>query len=143
MIQKLGKPLGIPQKEPAHHCLKSRGPAIARRITASGAPAGPVAAAAHQFPLLVIQKRLQLLQRPGLGLGPHPGHHRLVQLIGAARLLAVAQPLVQFPDRIPQPGQLEGAEALPPLGIAGIGLDLAQPGPAVGIRAWQGRPGPC
>jgi len=42
-IQQLGKTAGVPQKEPANHCLKSRGPAIDARFTAAGSPAGPVA----------------------------------------------------------------------------------------------------
>lgn len=41
-IQQLGETAGVAQKEPAHHCLKSRGPAIDPRFTAAGAPAGPV-----------------------------------------------------------------------------------------------------
>jgi hypothetical protein len=42
----------------------------------------------------------------GLGFGLHGGHHRPVQIAGPGRPAAVAQALVQFPDRIPQPGQL-------------------------------------
>lgn len=143
MIQKLGKPLGILQKEPAHHCLKSRSPAVAGWITAPGAPARPVAALAHQRTLPVVEQWLEPLQRPGLGLGPHLGHHRLVELIRAAGPVAVPQTLVELPDRISQPGELQGTQPVGLKLMTGIGPDLAQPGASVGFRVWQGRPGPC
>lgn len=110
MIQQLSEPSGVPQKEPAHHCLKSRGLAIGRRVAAAGSPASPVASPPHPVPLLVGEQGIQ----PGKGLGLGPGAHLLhdgpVQGIAAPRLPAVAQALVQFPDRIPEPGQLQGAQ---------------------------------
>jgi hypothetical protein len=47
--QQLAKAAGVLQKQPAHHCLKSRRLAIGGGVTAAGAAAGPVATAPHQI----------------------------------------------------------------------------------------------
>jgi hypothetical protein len=47
--QQLAKAAGVLQKQPAHHCLKSRRLAIGGGIAAAGATAGPVATAPHQI----------------------------------------------------------------------------------------------
>jgi hypothetical protein len=46
-----------------------------------------------------------------------------MQAVAAAGLTALTQPLMEFPDRIPQPGQLEWAQVIAPQGLA-----LMQPG---------------
>jgi hypothetical protein len=48
-IQQLSKPAGVPQKQPANHCLKSCGSAIDPRFPATGAPASPVAPLPYQL----------------------------------------------------------------------------------------------
>ena len=48
-IQQLSKPTGVPQKQPANHCLKSCGSAIDPRFPATGAPASPVAPLPYQL----------------------------------------------------------------------------------------------
>ncbi len=110
VIQKLGKPPRIPQKEPSQHRLKSRGLPIPTRFGGAGTPAGPVAAAADLLPLAVEQQRLEHQQGPGLGLRPDFRHHGTVQIPQPGRPPAMAQPLVQLPHRIPEPGKLEGTE---------------------------------
>ncbi len=61
LIQQLGKPRRILQKEPAHHCLKSRRPAIDPGLAGPRSAAGPVTATPHPIELCLTQQRLQLL----------------------------------------------------------------------------------
>jgi len=124
LIQQLCKPSGVPQKEPAHHCLKSRGPPIDGRIAAPWSTPGPVASPSHPVAFGGAQQWLQPLKGPGLGFGADLFDNGTMQGVAATGLPAVAQPLMQFPDRIPQPGQLQrtkfAAKWL-------LGLDLSQP----------------
>jgi len=123
MGQQLGQPLGIPKKEPSQHRLKSRGLSVsARRTTPAGAP-GPIAPPSGQITFVVVEERIQLLQGPGLGFGLNFGDHSSVQIVAAPGPLTVAQPLVQFPHRIAQPGQLQRTEISVRLG----GGQMAQP----------------
>lgn len=107
VIQQFGQTARIPEKEPSHHRLKSRGLRIKRGLLRSGAPASSVAASPHQALLLGAKVGLQLLQGLGLGFRPHPGNHPVVQFGRAARGLAPQEPLVQLPYGIAQPSQLE------------------------------------
>ena len=81
------------EEQPSQHRLKPRGPPIGGGINAAGAAAGPVAAPAHPVALVVTEQGLEPLKGPGLGDGPHTGHHRLMQILRPGRLVAVAQPL--------------------------------------------------
>ena len=59
------------------------------------APASPVAAPAHQIPLLIVQVGIKALQGLGLGSGLHLLHHRLVQIprpAGRASALTLGRP---------------------------------------------------
>ena len=109
-IEQLGKPLRIAQKQPPQHRLKSRGLPIQGRIAAPGSAAGPVAATPHQIPLAIAQQGLEPGEGLRLGGGPHPPHHGPVQVLGAARAVALSAPLVQFPNGIPEPGELQGGQ---------------------------------
>jgi len=117
VIQQLGQPPGISQKEPSQHRLKSRGLPIQGSIAAAGPRSGPVAAAAHLFPLLRLQPGIELLQGMGLGLSLDLRHRGPMEVAGTARMAAKAQPLMQIPDRITEPGQLQGPEV--PIGALG------------------------
>ena len=108
--QQLGQPLGIPKKEPSQHRLKSRGLSVrARRTSAAGAPS-PIASSSGQITFVVVEERLELLQRLSLGCGLNLGDHGSVQIVAAPGPLTMTQPLVQFPHRIAQPGQLQRTE---------------------------------
>jgi hypothetical protein len=110
MIQQLSEPSGVPQKEPAHQCLKSRGLAIRSRIAAAGTPAGPVATPPHPVPLIIVEQGIQPGQGRGLGPGANLLDNGPVQRVAAPRFPAVTQALMQFPDRIPEPGELQGTQ---------------------------------
>lgn len=131
MVQQLSQPSGVLQKKPSQHRLKSRGLPIGPGSAAAGPPTRLVAAAQNQPPLRLAEQRMETLQGFGLGFGLHGGHHRPVQVAGPGRLAAVAQPLVQFPDRIPQPGQLGGGQG----GVRTLDAQRGQP------LAWSVRRG--
>jgi hypothetical protein len=50
------------------------------------------------------------MQRPGLGLGIHDPHGGAVEFPHPAGATAEPTALVEFPDRVSQPGELEGSE---------------------------------
>jgi len=106
VVQQLGQPPWVPQKEPSQHRLKSRGLPIGGSLRAARSAASPVAAATHQIPLLLVQHGVQALESRHLGLGPHNRHHGPVGAGGSGGLPAVEQALVEFPHRIAEPGQL-------------------------------------
>ena len=54
--------------------------------------------------------RDRLLESTGLSISTDLIHNRTVQNIGTTGTAAVTQALMQLPDRIPQPGQLERTE---------------------------------
>lgn len=94
------------EEQPAQQGFKASRLAIGGRIGTSGAPSGPVAAAAHKIAFILPQQSLQPAQGPGLGLGAHGRHHLAVQIAGTGRCGAVAESLMELPHRIPQPGEL-------------------------------------
>ena len=118
VIQQLGQPRGVQQKEPPQHRLKSRGLAVDHRIPAAWSPAGPVAAPADQRLLRLAEQRQQLLQGPGLGSGPDLLHHSTVEMGGSGGLTTASEPLMQIPDRIADPGRRdeERPHRAPPAG---------------------------
>ena len=59
---------------------------------------------------MVIKERLKLLESPGLSIGTDLIHNRTMQNICAAGAAAMTQALMQLPDRIAQPGELERTE---------------------------------
>jgi hypothetical protein len=144
VIQQLGQPLGIPQKEPSHHGLKPRGLPIGRRVATTRSAASPVATAPHLLELLRPQQRLQLLQGSGLSLCLHQLHHGAVEIPGAAGAPAVTQPLMQVPDSIPQPGELQGTKVDSTGQHSSVGADWSvlrrQPEARPGRRLWGLRP---
>jgi hypothetical protein len=112
VIQQRGQPWGILQKEPSQHRLKSCGLPIAGRVAAAGSPAGSVATAPHQLLFPGGEQGRQPGKGFRLGLGPHLAHHGTMQIGTTPGLAALAQPLVQFPDGVAKPGELQGAELL-------------------------------
>ena len=123
VIQQLGQPPRISQKEPSQHRLKSRGLPIEGPITATRPGAGPVATAPDLLPLLRREPRIEPLQGFGLGLGLHRGHHGAMQIGRTAGLAAMAQPLMQIPDGISEPGKLQR----PQIGLRWLGRQGSQP----------------
>ena len=83
VIEELCKPGWIVQKQPAHHCLKPRGPSINSGISTPRTTACTVAAPTHQFKFLVIQEFTVFKpgEKPGLGIGADISHNSPVQLI--------------------------------------------------------------
>ena len=61
---------------------------------------------------MVIKQRLKLLESAGLSIGTDLINNRTMQNISAAGATAVTQALMQLPDRIPQPGELERTELI-------------------------------
>ena len=57
-----------------------------------------------------MQSRIKPLEGSRLGIGTNLSHHSSVQILGSSRLPAMPQTLMQLPDRIPEPGELQGAE---------------------------------
>jgi hypothetical protein len=123
VIQELGQPPRISQKEPSQHRLKSRGLPIQGPVTSPGTGAGPVAAAPDLLALLRRQPGIQPLQGPGLGLSLHLRHHGVMQIGGTSGLPAMAQPLMQIPDGITEPGELERSK----IGLRRLGRQGGQP----------------
>ena len=96
--------------EPANHCLKSRGLSIGRRVSTAGTLAGTVAATTHQIAFKIVQPGLKSLQRLSLSIGANLSDNRAMQLGYPARTAAMAKALMQFPDSITKPGELEGTQ---------------------------------
>ena len=110
LIQKLRQAIWIVQKQPANHCLKSSGLSICRGITAAWATTGTVASTPNQGLFLVIEPGLEPFQRNGLCIGSHFSHDSAMQILGTSWLSTVTQALMQLPDRVPQPGELEWSQ---------------------------------
>jgi hypothetical protein len=115
------------KKEPAQQRLKTRGLSVDSRIPPPRPPTGTVAAPPHQIALGLAEQGIETFQGLGLGIGSHHLHHLLMQGLGAGRTPAALQAMVQLPYRIPQPGQLQGAE----FGAGGLGGQPHQPTGAV------------
>lgn len=96
------------QEQPAQQRLEAGGLAIGGGVTAAGPTTGPIAALPHPVELLLPQHWLQALQGLGLGIGTHLGHHLAMQGLGTTGGPALAQPLMQLPHAITEPGELEG-----------------------------------
>ncbi len=107
MVQQLGQPLGVPQKEPANHCLKPCGLGVVGRVSMARSTAGAIAPASHPVAFLGSQQGFEGLEGLHLGGGPHLGHHGGMETPGLAGLSAAALPLMQLPHRITEPGELE------------------------------------
>lgn len=80
VIQKFGQAARIPEKEPAHHRLKSRGLPIEGRFLGAGPPAGPVPPTPHKLQLLRVEVGAELFQGKGLGPSLHLGRHPFVEV---------------------------------------------------------------
>ena len=114
VIEELRKPGWIVQKQPAHHCLKPCGPSIDSGISPPRTTPCTVATPTHQIKLLTIQEVavFQPREESGLGISADISHNSPVQLIGPTGPDAMAQPLMQLPDRITNPSKLQGTQRL-------------------------------
>lgn len=109
--QQLAQALRIVQVEPAHHCLKSRGPPIGGRIKVPGTATGRIATPPDPLQFLIPQQGFELLKGQALGFCPDSGHTGGMETPGAGRPTHQQLALVQLPDGIPEPGQLGRARA--------------------------------
>jgi hypothetical protein len=152
VIQEFSQAAWISQKEPAHHRLKSCGLSVQGTVLVSRSTCRPIASAAHEAFLAGPQVGPEPFESRGLGVRPHPRHHLIVEIVGAAGGLAVAQPLVQLPNGVAEPGELQdveiglggqGGQGIEPVSRAGCG----PPGTGGGLRRragqgrWAGRAG--
>ena len=112
MVKELGKPVWVVQKQPANHCLKPCGPPINRGLGTARAPTGTVAAPTHPVLFLLVQQLFLLKpgQHCGLGIGANVSNNSFVQSIRSSGAKPMPQALVQFPDCIPDPSQLQWSE---------------------------------
>ena len=112
LVKELSKPVWVVQKQPANHCLKSCGPSINRGVSPAGSTTGTVPPPAHPGQLLFIQQFFLLKpgQHCGLSVSTNIRNNSFVQCVGLPRTQPMTQPLVQFPDCIPDPGQLQRSE---------------------------------
>ena len=112
VIEELRKPGWIVQKQPAHHCLKSRGPSVRSGISAPRTTACTVAAPTHQIKLLVIEELtvFQPSEKAGLGIGTDIGHYSAMEVVRTPGLRSMAQPLMQLPHGITNPSQLQWSQ---------------------------------
>ena len=88
------------EKQPTEQGLKASGLAIGRRIPPPGAPAGPVATAAHKIALYITELLVKPLKSSSLGISTHHLHNFLVQGLGATRTLTALKAVMKFPDSI-------------------------------------------
>ena len=112
VIEELCKPGWIVQKQPAHHCLKPRGPPIDSGIGTPRATACTISATTHQFTFLVIQKFsiFQPGEEPGLGVSTNIGHDSPMQIVRTSWPRPMAEPLMQLPHGITNPSQLQWSQ---------------------------------
>ena len=96
VIEELRKPGWIVQKQPAHHCLKPRGPSIHSGLSTPRSSACIVAAPTHQVEFLRIQQVtiFQPAQQVGLGISADISHNSAMQIVGATRFAPMAKPLM-------------------------------------------------
>ena len=135
--QQLCKAAGVLQKEPAHHCLKSRGLPIDTRLSFARPPARFVASCAYPLKFFLPQKALllQAIESMGLGISTDVRNDSPMQIGTSAGLPATAHPLVQLPDGISEPGQLKWTQLAGP----SRRLELGQPGGRIRRRWIRGR----
>ena len=110
MIKEIGQPSWVVKKQPANHCLKPCGLSIGRGVSTPGATSCSVAATTHEILLFVGEPGLQPLESCCLGISPDLRHHSAVQILGPSCLPAMTQTLMQFPDGISKPGELQRSE---------------------------------
>ncbi len=110
LFQELLEANRIVQKQPAQQCFEAGGLAIDRGITSAGTATGPIATAAYELLLLSLKKRLKSQEELRLSIGSHLRYNSPMQVIGTAWVLAMLQALVQLPDGITEPGQLQRAK---------------------------------
>lgn len=121
------------KKQPPQQSFEARGLRIDGRISGARSTAGAVAAAPHQLLFRFAQQALQALQGLGLGRGTHGRHHLPMQILGPARLATTDLTVMQFPDSIPKPGELQGTK----VAEGGVGAEPQQP--MLRRRGCQGR----
>ena len=107
MIQQISQPSWIVQKQPANHCLKPCGLPIDSCIGAPGTTTGTVAPSTDQVLLLCVEDWQQSVEGCGLGICANLGHDGFMESVRLARTLTQAKTLMQLPDRISDPGQLQ------------------------------------
>lgn len=112
VIKELSKPVWIVEKQPANHCLKPCGLPIDSRIGATRTTTGTVAPSTDQVLLLCIEDWQQPVEGCGLGICANLGHDGFMESVRLARTLTQAKALMQFPDRISNPGQLQRTNGL-------------------------------
>ena len=69
-----------------------------------------VSAATHPILFHIVKPGLESFKGKGLSIRPHLSHNGTMKLVGTPRLLATPQTLVQLPDRIAEPGELQWAK---------------------------------
>lgn len=111
------------QEQPTEQSLETGGLAVVGGIASAGALAGAVAGATHHIQFLLLQGVLKLAQQGGLGIGSHGGDDGPVQVSGAGRVAAMLQAQVQFPHRVPKPGELQRSEGV----VRWVGRQAPQP----------------
>lgn len=117
------------EKQPAQQSLETGGLGIGGGIGSTRTTAGAVASTADQILLRLAEQSLQTLQGLGLGSGPHGPHNLAVQFMGPGWPTAADLSLMEFPDSIPEPGELQGTELIE----GGIGAQSRQP-----VISWRG-----
>ena len=109
VIEELRKPGWIVQKQPAHHCLKPCGPSIHSGISAPRTTACTVVTPTHPIQFLGIQEFtvFQPAEEPRLSISADIGHTSPMEVVRTPGLRSMAQPLMQLPNGISDPSQLQ------------------------------------
>ena len=92
------------EKQPTQQSLEACGLAIGRRVAPTRTSTRPVSAPADQVTFGLVEEGVKARQRLGLGIGAHRLDHLLMERLGPGGVPTALQALVEFPDRIPQPG---------------------------------------
>ena len=100
----------VVQKQPSQQRFEACGLAVGRGITSPGSSTGPIATPAHKLQLLGLQKWFKLLEELRLGIRTNLGNYSPVEIVGTAWVPTMLQTLVQLPDGITQPGQLQSTK---------------------------------
>lgn len=109
MIKQIGQPGWVVEEQPANHCLKPCGLPIDSCISTPWTTTGTVSPPSDQVLFRRIQKGFQALKGLCLRISTHNGDNGLMQSISLPWSAAEPQALMEFPDRITNPGQLQGA----------------------------------
>ena len=132
VIQEFSQAAWILEKEPAHHRLKSCGLTVEGSLLVPRSPTRPVASPPHQILFTGPEVGLEAFEGCRLGFCPHLGNHLIVQVCRPPGGVAALQPLVEFPHRITQPGQLQDVE----FGTGGHGRQGGQPETRASSGIW-------